>query len=233
MKTFFSADYHLGHSNIIIYEKRPFIKSGDLKSNGRWVSKEIAEKRCQEMNKVIIQKHNAKVTKDDTVYFLGDFLFKNSRNGKEGEGLINKAEHYQKQLNGNIIFVKGNHDSHNSLKTNLIRGVLHMGGILINMIHDPKHANPKYVLNLCGHVHSSFLFKSFDAYWESMKVALEHTKKENVKKKIQTFFKKYPRKCAYYKNSLILNVGCDLNKLSPYSFDEIMKIYHLWKKGIK
>lgn len=55
-KIWVTADYHLGHHNIIRYCERPF-------------------KTIQEMDEAIISNHNNVVAKDDTVYFLGDFCF--------------------------------------------------------------------------------------------------------------------------------------------------------------
>lgn len=57
MMTFFSADHHHGHSNIINYCKRPFAS-------------------VDEMTATIVQRWNQTVGRDDEVWFLGDFCFK-------------------------------------------------------------------------------------------------------------------------------------------------------------
>ena len=57
MTIYFSADFHLGHSKIIEYCKRPFAT-------------------VQDMNKTIIDNWNSKVSKHDEAYFLGDFCWK-------------------------------------------------------------------------------------------------------------------------------------------------------------
>ena len=137
MKNWFSSDYHLGHANIIKYCERPFTN-------------------VEEMNEVIIKNHNERVRDEDTVFFLGDFCFRNSPGGKEGEGALNKAEYYIKQLNGNFVFIKGNHDRNNSLKTPIERVVIKYGGKKICMVHNPVHADSNYELNLCGHVHEKW-----------------------------------------------------------------------------
>ncbi len=80
-RTFFTADCHLGHRNIIKYCKRPFDS-------------------VKEMDNTIIDNWNSKVTNEDKVYHLGDFTFKN-RFG---------FENYVKRLNGEIIFLRGDHD---------------------------------------------------------------------------------------------------------------------------
>jgi len=60
------------------------------------------------MNEEIIRRWNERVKPEDTVFFLGDFCFKSGSDRGEGEPV--KAQEYIKQLNGNIIFIKGNHD---------------------------------------------------------------------------------------------------------------------------
>jgi calcineurin-like phosphoesterase family protein len=80
-RTFFTADTHFGHANIIKYSSRPF-------------------KSAEEMDDTIIHNWNALVQPGDTVYHLGDFAV--------GGG---EAEPYYRRLNGNIEFCWGNHDN--------------------------------------------------------------------------------------------------------------------------
>jgi len=56
MKRWVTADWHLGHKNIIRYCNRPF-------------------KNVTEMDRTIIENHNSAVGMNDIVYFLGDFCF--------------------------------------------------------------------------------------------------------------------------------------------------------------
>ena len=137
MKYYFASDYHLGHANIIKYCRRPFIDVDD-------------------MNNTIIRNHNNRVHPEDLVFFLGDFCFKNSPGGKKGEGLTHKSRHYLEQLKGNFIFVKGNHDRNNSVKTIIERMVINYGGKRINMVHNPEHADFNFDINFCGHVHQNW-----------------------------------------------------------------------------
>lgn len=138
MKYFFTADYHLGHTNIIKYCRRPF-------------------KNIEHMNSEIIRRHNERVTKDDIVFYVGDFCFK-SGTGR-GEGLPNKAEHYLKQLNGKFIFIRGNHDKNNSLKTIIESLQIKYGGKYINLVHNPKFVKTNFEINFVGHVHTHWKFK--------------------------------------------------------------------------
>jgi calcineurin-like phosphoesterase family protein len=82
METYFIADNHFCHKNIIKYENRPF-------------------NSVAEMDRVMIQKWNAKVSRGDKVYILGDFIL--DRNPDKAIEIIDK-------LNGNLYMIKGNHD---------------------------------------------------------------------------------------------------------------------------
>lgn len=82
MTTFISADWHLNHSRIIDYCKRPFT---DVKH----------------MNSTIINNTNNTVDRNDTLYYLGDWCF----------GTASDIEYYRSQINcQNIHFILGNHD---------------------------------------------------------------------------------------------------------------------------
>lgn len=75
---YFTADTHFGHKNIIKYCNRPF-------------------ENIDQMDKVLIENWNARVSEQDIVYFLGDFCF-------------GKPANYFMELNGLIRFIKGSHD---------------------------------------------------------------------------------------------------------------------------
>lgn len=81
-KTWFTADTHFGHSNIIQYCKRPFADT-------------------RGMDGAIIASWNAVVGLDDDVYVVGDFAFR----GEKSPG------NYLSRLNGRKHLITGNHDS--------------------------------------------------------------------------------------------------------------------------
>jgi len=140
MQKWFSADYHLGHKNIIKYCQRPFTS-------------------LEHMNNEIIKRHNARVKPEDMVYFCGDFCFRNSKGGKTGEGEQHRAEYYLKQLNGMFIPIRGNHDRNNSLKTNIDKVIIEYSRHKICLVHRPVDAVGNYKFNFVGHVHNAWRFK--------------------------------------------------------------------------
>lgn len=136
MTTFFTSDTHFNHTNIITYSNRPF-------------------KNVDEMNKELIRRWNERVKAEDIVYFLGDFCFYG--NPAKGNGLKIKPEEYIKQLNGNIIFIKGNHDD--VLKTDIHSLIIKKANQYFYLIHDPGDGEPG-MINICGHVHEAWKFQT-------------------------------------------------------------------------
>ena len=84
---FYTSDLHLGHDNIIRFDNRPFGSVG-------------------EMTEEIIDNWNSVVSKNDDVYILGDFAWRND---------IGYAA--LKQLRGNKYFVRG---ENNQSKSNTV-----------------------------------------------------------------------------------------------------------------
>lgn len=83
-ETFFTADSHWSHANILGYCNRPFAT-------------------IEEMNETLIRNWNTVVNCTDTVYHLGDFAWNHS-------GSKYDTRNIRRRLNGNILFIRGNHD---------------------------------------------------------------------------------------------------------------------------
>ncbi len=81
-KIFFTSDLHIGHANAVLFDNRPFSS-------------------VEEMDAELIRRWNAKVGKGDTVYVLGDMIWKSRKE--------DAAEIIQ-SLNGKIVLILGNHD---------------------------------------------------------------------------------------------------------------------------
>ena len=77
----FTSDLHFGHRNIIRHCNRPFYY-------------------VEEMDEFLIDKWNKKVGKNDTVYVLGDLMFRNEK----------APEEYLRRLKGKKYLITGNHD---------------------------------------------------------------------------------------------------------------------------
>ena len=81
MTKWFTADWHLGHANIIEYCRRPFAD-------------------VSVMDNAIIDRHNSVVGDDDDVYMIGDVTLRG----------IQAIREYIGRLNGSIKVVPGSHD---------------------------------------------------------------------------------------------------------------------------
>lgn len=78
---FFISDLHVGHKNVLKFDKRPFVDT-------------------DEMHTEMIKRWNSVVGDDDIVYYLGDLAFARDE--------LTKWFIYS--LNGKIHFILGNHD---------------------------------------------------------------------------------------------------------------------------
>ncbi len=86
-KVFVSSDLHFGHANIIRYCGRPF-------------------KSASQMNTELVRRWNSRVSREDTVYFLGDFAMGPS---VDADFIVAMLQ----SLNGKLFIVMGNHDQPN------------------------------------------------------------------------------------------------------------------------
>ena len=99
-------------------------------------------KNVNDMNHTIIVNWNNKVEEGDTVFHLGDFSFGHFKELK-------------KQLNGNIILIKGNHDHNNQ---SIIKDmIIEHGGRYWHLVHNPEDCEGEHCL--CGHIHEKWKIK--------------------------------------------------------------------------
>lgn len=138
--TFFTADLHLYHNNMIEYASRPF-------------------KDLNAMHSHITKAFNSILTVDSDLYIVGDVTLLSSEFG----GRIKKA---LAAINGRKHLVIGNHDTwkvRNYLEAGITTvhsaGSFKHEGIRFFMMHDPAEylcvENGTNVL-LCGHIHTLF-----------------------------------------------------------------------------
>ncbi len=88
MSTFFTADQHFGHANILKYE-----------AEHRKDHRGQTFATVKHMDEAIVAHWNMTVAPDDTVYAIGDFSYK-----------IATIAEYLPRLNGRVILITGNHD---------------------------------------------------------------------------------------------------------------------------
>lgn len=91
-------------------------------------------KSMKEMNRKLINNWNSVVGDTDTVYFLGDFSF-------------GRPSLWIKKLNGNIIFIRGNHD-----RFGYTYAEIEHDGFRFLLTHNPRRVEyDGWVIH--GHVH--------------------------------------------------------------------------------
>jgi calcineurin-like phosphoesterase family protein len=125
------SDLHLGHDNIIEYCDRP-------------------HSHVHEMNKALIEDWNAIISEDDSVLFLGDMCHHPSPKSSAG---------WADELNGNLLFVRGNHDSdvgHNPPFNVVENCTIQHGRYTFYCEHQPVDA-PGWQIH--GHTHNNDLAK--------------------------------------------------------------------------
>ena len=187
-RIFITSDTHFAHYNIIEYCNRPF-----------------SQKRHDDK---LVNLWNAVVGKQDIVYHLGDFGFKNKEYLRN---IVNR-------LNGMKYLIIGNHDIRNNINQNtignniIILGKYHFiryGGYNFILIHDPaeltNYIDARYItffndIVLCGHAHQ---------YW-----------------KIRTNNKWYHRIRSLFTDNiyppLVINMSVDVWKYRPVKLDDVI-----------
>ncbi|MEI8270818.1 MAG: metallophosphoesterase [bacterium] len=115
MTYYFTSDWHLGHSNIIKYCRRPFMTSEESSLLDLAYKKiipikdfHISQESTDRMTSAILDNTNAVVKRDDVLVIAGDFCWL-PRNKNENK--INVIKSYINKLNcKNIFIICGNHD---------------------------------------------------------------------------------------------------------------------------
>lgn len=207
MKIYFSADYHLDHTNIIRYCDRPFIRTGYIHLGdlylgdinpltGDWLTEEVKLERGQEMNLAIVNNHNNTLTEDDLLYHVGDFCFKG----------VGNAKYWESQLNGTVVHLRGNHDKNNGVKTYITHAIMEFGGVNIYVTHKPPVQGQMETLEshiismcdfiICGHVHDAWKHKIIEVWSHGCRV-----------------------------EKIAINVGVDVWDFKPVSISSILKYY--------
>lgn len=136
-QTFFTADIHFGHANVIKFCNRPF-------------------RSVEEMNKVLIDNWNSHVSDEDDIYILGDLFFRTKTD----------IEDTLSQLHGRKHLIIGNHDHTWMSRVNLDKWfvsvnellVLKQDGRTMTLCHYPLVSWPHMAYGgwcIHGHVHNN------------------------------------------------------------------------------
>ena len=133
---YFTSDLHLGHENVIKLCNRPFDS-------------------IEEMDEALIHNWNRKVTNGDTVYVLGDLMYKSKK----------PPEEYLRQLKGKKHLIVGNHDRSWYSKCQLDSSFLSVNNLLYmtdgkrqyTLCHDPMMSWPHMArcYMVFGHIHGN------------------------------------------------------------------------------
>jgi calcineurin-like phosphoesterase family protein len=147
MNIWLTSDTHFSHRNIIKYCP---------KTRGQFVEPDGSPALYQ-MNQTMVDEWNSKVQSDDLVYFLGDWSLN-----------PNVRDEWVSNLNGKIVWIRGNHDSKFDRSKHLFEAahkhstIVTHDGKTIYLVHSPydAHLAPDYVdFVVCGHVHDLWQYK--------------------------------------------------------------------------
>ena len=174
---FFTSDLHLYHQNILQYTKHNF---------------SIIEQR----NEAIVNNWNSVIKNGDTVYILGDYVWRLEKLK------FDKLKQITNRLNGNKILVRGNHDRYSNYQY-VNSGIKEVYDIL-----NVKIANDFFVL-----CHYAMKFWQRSHYGSYCLYGHEHFKRP-------IDFQSYAK---LEMSTRTLNVCMDGNNLFPYSVQDIYK----------
>ena len=183
---YYIADLHLGHENVIRFDNRPF-------------------DNVMEMNRCILENWNSRVTKDDTVFILGDFIW-----AKEPEWMT-----YLPSFRGNKVLIRGNHDP-----KELSREVRHQ----FLDVRDYKELTDSGKRVILSHYPMPF---HRAAYGENCWMLYGHVHMTREYNLLQKFRKEIKESCTQkgYAKGNYVNVGCMLPYMgyTPRTLGEIIE----------
>ena len=219
---YITSDTHFYHKNIIEYCNRPF---SDV----------------EEMNEVLIENWNNTVSKEDTVFHLGDFTMAEYIQGKSyAERYIHTATKLIHRLNGKIILIKGNHDPSIKILKELPWSVSSSNQRFGEFILSHKPIFNCDAINIHGHMHDKMPFIHEDGFNVSVDVTgfkpvklldirgiVNKDKISKFCKQLEETWQKFP---SLRFNQLLYNLymraynTADLNKLYPIGNDALYEV---------
>jgi calcineurin-like phosphoesterase family protein len=181
------SDTHFEHGNVIDFCGRPFYDT-------------------EEMNNVMISNWNNIVSATDTIYHLGDVALSKERTyPKRSVSVV--TERWAEKLNGNKIFINGNHDP--LTFGEYWKEIIGYKGIRFLLIHNPKGAEEDWPKPAKQKLDKLMAELNNEEVW----MIHGHTHNNNLVK--------YP--FINFKNKTI-NVSVELIGYQPINLDEIVSI---------
>lgn len=154
---FYISDLHLGHENALRFDNRPF---GSI----------------EEQDIFMIRNWNSVVNKNDTVYVVGDFAWKNEN------GLL-----FLNSTNGKKVLIKGNHDRNSNILNsfdevyNYLEIVDSEKNIILSHYPIAHWKNADYgSIHIYGHIHQSRDSRPFEQYVKMMRSRIDERTGQNL-----------------------------------------------------
>lgn len=212
---FVTSDLHFGHENVLSYEQSRIDSLVKTKFNSEWITnhnytiedldnnfdelrKQWRHEVIKEHDEQLIKNWNSVVKDKDLIYILGDLSMKN---GKYTNEIL-------KQLNGDKILIKGNHDY-------MFLEDHKFNNSLINEIYEYKEI--KYKKNLI------ILFHFPIQVWNKAHKGTIHLYGHIHSNKTTSHPMKYEIENSY-------NVGVDVNNYKPVRLDNYINNYNRLKE---
>lgn len=156
MKTWFTADLHLGHGNIIKYCNRPWLTDAEKKllAEGSRKPWRVSEDTVRRHDDALLDAINSRVAPDDLLWILGDFAW-----GRTEE----VAAYRSRILCRDVRLVWGNHDRRDiapCFSHCIEQGMINVQGQDIWLCHYPLRTwNKRFhgSWSLYGHVHGKMV----------------------------------------------------------------------------
>ena len=182
---YFTSDVHFNDKDTLINDNRPF-------------------KTTKQFDKYVIKTWNKQVSKNDTIYVIGDFIDCNNDSDENWRDSIL----YVKRINANVILIMGNNED---------RVVKYFFNNDFDKFRE-----------FCLSAGFKEVYKSLDLSFMDKDFYLVH-KAINYKKGVINLFGHSHRSCGLYK-PFGLNIGCDLNHFRLYSESDIKHMLGMKEK---
>lgn len=221
---------HFGHGNIIRFMIRPFLDNEQLALYSKldegncswrdvdaWNAIKLRPEQVEKHDQTIINNWNARVKKGDRVYHLGDFAFCTPK----------RAHEILDQLNGNIHFIYGNHDSVIEDNKDVQERFVWCKDAYMLKVKDPDAAPHKQNIHLSHYAHKTWN-KSHHGAWHLYGHSHGCLEETNINfcfkcgHKVAGETGLFCSRCGnYVRSGKSFDVGVDCLDFKPISYEEV------------